>query len=385
MYSRSNRPLSELPSKTICLTYDDGPGAHTDEIARFLSEYNIRATFFVVGKYAYHHQDILQKISDLGHIIGNHTYSHPDLPYYQSVDGEIHYQIIRTDLVIRKFINQKKVFFRAPYGKWSAEVADELNSNMLSSLNHIGPIHWDIEGIDCFYWKNEWTVDDAVTKYLEELSLKDHGIIVMHDDIADMDVVKPKNKTLELTKKLVPILLARGFRFIGLDEIESVKADLAQVEKFKLRGSSNGKYIRLVQAGSAIRVDGSKNDPMTDIILEDLGHGKVALKMANGHYLSSGDAAGDGLTATGTSVGMYESFDMMQLKDSLIVLRTATGNFLNIDRKHGESLVSTVEFMRQAEIFSFVGPKTPDKHVNLRRKLFLIKKRLLFIKSKMVG
>ncbi len=384
VYSKTNYKLSELPPKTLCLTYDDGPGQYTHDIAKFLNEHHVRATFFVVGKYAYHHQDTLAKVKELGHIIGNHTYDHPDLPYYQSVDGELHYQVIRTDLLIRKFINGNKVFFRAPYGKWSAEVADELNANILSAINHIGPIHWDIDGIDCYYWKNDWALDDAVAKYLEDIHKKDHGIIVMHDEIADMDVVKPKNRTLELTKKLIPILLEQGYKFIGLDEIESLKQESAEVEKFRLR-ASNGKYIRLASADvTGLEVNGVKNDVLAEISLTDIGSGKVALKAANGMYFNSVNGESAGVLANSNEIGPFESFDLVQLRESQVIFRTATGNFLNIDKKNGNRLMCTVQFMRQAEIFSFAGTEMQVKPVSLKRRLFLLKKALLFIKSKLI-
>ncbi len=384
MYSRTNSELSELPPKTLCLTYDDGPGQYSLEIARFLNSQKVRATFFVVGKYAYHHPDILEQMHGLGHIIGNHTYDHPDMPYYQSVDGELHYQIIRTDLLIRKFTDGGKTFFRAPYGKWSAEVADELNSNMLSALNHIGPIHWDIAGIDCWYWKNEWAVDDAVAKYLEDIEARGRGIIVMHDEIADMDVVKPKNKTLELTRKLIPILLERGYKFIGLDEIDSLKKEVAEVEKFRLKSGSAGKFIRLVSNDStAVKVDGV-NDVLCDLSMTDLGHGKIALKASNGLYLSAGKDASGTVLANSEEAGFHEALDLVQLRDNQVVFRTANGNFLNIDKKNGNKLMCNVEFMRQAEIFSFVGQNMHIRPLTLKRRLFLLKKGLLFIKSKLL-
>src|ERR1035438_4204841 len=95
-----------LPSKCLCLTYDDGPGKHTYDIARFLSDQNIQATFFVVGKYAFHHQDILEKIAMLGHLVGNHTYDHPDMPYYLSINGDVNNQVLKTDAIIKKYVNE---------------------------------------------------------------------------------------------------------------------------------------------------------------------------------------------------------------------------------------------------------------------------------------
>lgn len=55
----------------------------------FFSNITSRPRFFVVGKYAFHHPGILQALKEMNHLIGNHTYEHPDLPYYVSVNGDI--------------------------------------------------------------------------------------------------------------------------------------------------------------------------------------------------------------------------------------------------------------------------------------------------------
>ena len=114
MYEEKPFTGSDLPSKTLCLTYDDGPGKDTLRIAEFLHEQNIRATFFVVGKYAIHAHQVLERVSSLGHLIGNHTYEHPDMPYYLSENGDVINQVLRTDSIIKKYVDGKTVFFATP-------------------------------------------------------------------------------------------------------------------------------------------------------------------------------------------------------------------------------------------------------------------------------
>lgn len=62
--------------KVVALTFDDGPGVHTDEILRILEEHNVKATFFLTGREIKAHRDKAQKIAKAGHQIGNHSYSH---------------------------------------------------------------------------------------------------------------------------------------------------------------------------------------------------------------------------------------------------------------------------------------------------------------------
>ena len=74
-----------LPPKTVCLTYDDGPGEtpgdgagpRSRQVGQYLAGEGIRATFFVIGRHAEPLEGVLQQLVGWGHLLGNHTYSHP--------------------------------------------------------------------------------------------------------------------------------------------------------------------------------------------------------------------------------------------------------------------------------------------------------------------
>ena len=86
------RNISNFPDKTICLTYDDGPGErgwqppapgpHSLELARYLASQGVQVTFFMVGRHLQQHPGIAAEISALGHQVGVHTYDHLDLKAY---------------------------------------------------------------------------------------------------------------------------------------------------------------------------------------------------------------------------------------------------------------------------------------------------------------
>lgn len=376
MYQTQSFNGTGLPAKTLCLTFDDGPGSHTLAIARFLYENKIQATFFVVGKYAFHHPEILQGLKEMKHLIGNHTYEHPDLPYYVSVNGDIVDQVSRTDAVIKPFVDSERVYFRAPYGKWSAEVANELNQSMLTA-NHIGPVHWEIAGVDCYYWQNNWPVADAAARYLSDIEHQNQrGIVVFHDEIADMDVVKPRNKTLELLQILIPQLLAQGYQFMRLDEIISIKTASAEKPKFTLRIGKE-KYLSLHDLVS-LSVDGKPENPQNLLLLEDLGYGKIAIKAANDMYLSAAEVE---LMASRTLINETEKFDVIPVDKNSIMLRCFDGSYVGIEKG---KLTRKSPFMRHAAIFSYANHnhKITDD-MTWEQRLLLLKKQLLFVRSKL--
>lgn len=381
MFSAESIDGSEMQDKTLCLTYDDGPGPHTLEIASFLHENRIRATFFVVGKYAWHHRDILARLRDMGHIVANHTYDHPDIPYYCSVDGDIQDQVIRTNAVIREYINGQTVFFRPPYGKWSPEVAAELNLNILSAVNHVGPVYWDIPGIDCYYWKNGKTVDETCDKYLSDIAEKGKGIVVMHDHLADMDYLQPLNKTTELTKKLVPMLLAQGYKFLALDELESVKTAISKGNKFAI-GFKNH-FAALGSEGKIRAAQTGKRDPACQWELVYTGYGKVAFRSGNGMYMHVNPLENETVLANSKEIGQYGQFDLVPVRDNEFILRTNNGHYIAIG-KDG-TLQASAEFMRQAAILGYYPLDVEIRtKKSLKKKLELMNKRFKFIKSKLL-
>ncbi|HEX8462924.1 MAG TPA: polysaccharide deacetylase family protein [Segetibacter sp.] len=380
MYREEPYTGEDLPSKHLCLTYDDGPGKNTLQIAEFLFQQDIQATFFVVGKYAIENEEILNSVAALGHLIANHTFEHPDLPYYLSREGDVQNQVIRTDAVIGKYNKKNTIYFRSPYGKWSKEVADELNANILATINHIGPIYWDIAGIDCFYWKNNVTVEEATAKYLEDIKKKNHGIVVMHDEIADMEYLQIKNKTLQLTKQLIPKLKADGYKFVRLDEIKSIKDDAAKQLTITLK-TTEGKYLYSTSNNTiSIKADNDKSNK--NFTIKDLGNSQFAFKAVTGLFLQVNKSKGNEVQATETEVTKAEKFDLIPLNSNKVLLRACNGNYLTIAPKSG-SLTATAEFMRGAQIFLLTPTTLQErKSFSLSKKIRSLKRQLLYIKSK---
>jgi peptidoglycan/xylan/chitin deacetylase (PgdA/CDA1 family) len=99
----------------VMLTFDDGPSEpYTGQILDILRAKNIKATFFLCGASAARYPDLVRRIRDEGHVIGNHTWSHPWL--YLAGREAIAAEIDRTQDVIEKITGTRPVWFRPPYG-----------------------------------------------------------------------------------------------------------------------------------------------------------------------------------------------------------------------------------------------------------------------------
>ncbi|MBE9915453.1 polysaccharide deacetylase family protein [Paenibacillus donghaensis] len=136
--------LSGSPSKReVALTFDDAPDDHfTPRILDVLKHEGVKATFFVVGNRLEAHPDIVRRMVKEGHIIGNHSYDHANLPKLS--DADFQNQVVKTDHLIRMISGYKPTFIRPPYGNISEQQIKWLASK------HKVIVNWNVDSLD---WK----------------------------------------------------------------------------------------------------------------------------------------------------------------------------------------------------------------------------------------
>jgi len=232
--------LKGVAKKTLFLTFDDGPGVtngngagpKTQKIAEYLHAENIPATFFVTGKNAAAYPEVLAKLHELGHLIGNHTYNHPNLTAVDD-DYDIVGELIATNKEIAPYIKNNTVYLRPPYGNWSAKVAAKLNKGLYeqTSYDYMGPFYSDIDGSDWACWRDGKTGAECAAGYLELILKKkrlffnsandlNKHIVLMHDSTADDEQMMNNNRTYEALQVMIPILKEKGYSFDRLDNIK---------------------------------------------------------------------------------------------------------------------------------------------------------------------
>jgi len=136
--------LSGLPTqRQVALTFDDGPDAvYTPQVLDMLKKYNVKATFFLIGNRAQKHPEIVKRMVREGHEIGNHTYTHPNLP--KILPEHFQWQIKEADNIISRQIGYHPRFFRPPYGAINEEQIKWLASQKYTVVN------WNVDSLD---WK----------------------------------------------------------------------------------------------------------------------------------------------------------------------------------------------------------------------------------------
>ena len=208
----------------LALTFDDGPSAYTPQMLDELAKYNVKATFFVLGSRANLHPELLERMSREGHVIANHSLSHPKMGRRYALHPEyLIEQIGGTHDVIAPHLRPDQgLYFRAPYGIWRKVHAETLNADPVLR-NYVGPIYWEIGGSieydgagnvraaadwDC--WSHDWSTEQCQAGYLHEIGAKNGGIVLMHDI---------RERSVWLLQAMLPTLIQQGYEFVTLDQI----------------------------------------------------------------------------------------------------------------------------------------------------------------------
>ncbi|MEU1279732.1 polysaccharide deacetylase family protein [Streptomyces sp. NPDC005805] len=188
------RPFLELPAegRTMVLTFDDGPDPrYTPGVLKTLREHEVRAMFFVCGEMADYNPDLLREMSDDGHVIGNHTWSHPLVPGL--APSSIRRELGRTSDVVEKAVGAPPLWYRAPYGAWnrhSFEIGAELGME---------PLAWTVDTLD-------WTEPGTNTIVRRVLDGAAPGVVVLsHDAGGD------RSQSVAALRRYLPRLIDEGY------------------------------------------------------------------------------------------------------------------------------------------------------------------------------
>ncbi len=128
----------------VALTFDDGPDLEfTPKILDKLKQHNVKATFFLLGENAEKFPNVVKRIANEGHVIGNHTYSHPNLAKVN--EDEYRNQIIKTEEILNRLAGYAPKFIRPPYG----EILEKSIKNGPQSKIFV-IVQWSVDTVD---WK----------------------------------------------------------------------------------------------------------------------------------------------------------------------------------------------------------------------------------------
>ena len=182
--------------KWIALTFDDGPHpGTTPRLLSILKEYDVKATFFLVGMMAEAHPDLVMEQSDAGHLIANHTYHHVNL--LKIPEKYIGVELETCSMILEDITGKRPRFFRPPGGNYNpavTKIAGQLGYTTVLWTNNPG---------DC-----DGTGNLSVeAKLMQRISRG--GIILLHDGVQG---------TLEILPKILSNLKQKGYSFVTIED-----------------------------------------------------------------------------------------------------------------------------------------------------------------------
>lgn len=202
--------FAAAPSRGIVLTFDDGPDpTWTPALLDVLAAERVPAAFFVVGRLASQHPAIIQRAAREGHLIANHTTTHPHLTSLSPTDLDT--EVLATQRVIANILGREPTLFRCPFST-SPNITDPALARALARVTELG---LTIVGADAGV--EDYTPGIPPETLVEQifLQLGEPGpwIVVLHDGGGD------RTRTIQAVRQLIPEARRRGFEFMSLSQV----------------------------------------------------------------------------------------------------------------------------------------------------------------------
>ncbi|MBV9086960.1 MAG: polysaccharide deacetylase family protein [Acidobacteriaceae bacterium] len=192
-------------SRQIALTFDDGPNdPHTLHLLDILARHQVQATFFMIGRYVREQPRIARAVADAGHVIGNHTDTHPNL--IGCTSAQVNAQLGECERALSDAVGGHSRLFRPPFGARLPHVLHAVRRRGME------PVMWSISSCD-------WNLPtaDAIER---RVARRIHGgdVVLMHDG-GHRQMGTFRGHTVEAAERLIQRFKREGFKFVTIPEM----------------------------------------------------------------------------------------------------------------------------------------------------------------------
>jgi len=192
-------------SRQIALTYDDGPNdPHTLRLLEVLARHSVHATFFLIGRHVLQCPAFAREILQAGHVVGNHTFSHPLLIFKS--EREIKEQLSTCRTALQDAIGKHSNLFRPPFGGRRPAV--------LRAARDLGftPVMWNVTGYD-------WNAPPAaVIERKVSKQVRGGDVILLHDG-GHSQLGADRSQTVIATDHLIARYKSEGYGFVTIPQM----------------------------------------------------------------------------------------------------------------------------------------------------------------------
>ncbi|HZQ97125.1 MAG TPA: polysaccharide deacetylase family protein [Candidatus Sulfotelmatobacter sp.] len=201
------RTFTSLPagSRQIALTFDDGPNdPHTMRLLEVLDRHQVRATFFFIGRYVRQKPEIAREVVKAGHIVGNHTFTHPLLIFKSA--SETREELQQCRLALLDTIGEHSNLFRPPFGgrrPATLRIARQLG---------LVPVMWNVTGHD-------WNAPpSSVIEGKVARQMRGGDLILLHDG-GHRQMGADRAQTVLATDQIIARYQSEGFEFVTIPQM----------------------------------------------------------------------------------------------------------------------------------------------------------------------
>jgi peptidoglycan/xylan/chitin deacetylase (PgdA/CDA1 family) len=191
--------------RRLALTFDDGPNdPHTTNLLEVLDRHGVKATFFMIGRYVRERPEIAAAVARAGHVIGNHTFTHPNLIFCSR--AQIRAQLESCEHALTDVVGEHSRLFRPPFGGRRPavfEVATELGFSV---------IMWSVTSHD-------WRSDPATRVEAQVLRQVRGGDLILLHDGGHRSLGADRSQTVKATDAIIRRYHDQGFTFVAVPEM----------------------------------------------------------------------------------------------------------------------------------------------------------------------
>lgn len=193
----------------IALTYDDGPNdSYTERLLELLARDEARATFFLIGRFARPRPELVRRIRNAGHVIGNHTWNHPRLLFHST--DRAREEMAATNAALEDILGEKVEYFRPPYGA--------RHPGVLRAARAMGlvPVLWNVTGFDWRPIPAERLLENMQNGIARNQRRRRGSNLLLHDG-GDAGIGVDRSRTLAATGALLEAWRGKA-RFVTVAE-----------------------------------------------------------------------------------------------------------------------------------------------------------------------
>jgi peptidoglycan-N-acetylglucosamine deacetylase len=196
-------------TKQLALTYDDGPNdPHSLRLLEVLAQHDVHATFFLIGRYVEQRPDIAREIVKAGHVVGNHTFTHPLLTFKSA--SEIRQELFDCRSALQDAIGPHSNLFRPPFGGRRPAVL------RLARGLGLEPVMWNVTGFD---WNAPPSaqIEQTVAK-----QIRGGDVILLHDG-GHKQMGADRSQTVAATDDLIAKYKSEAYEFVTIPQMQGAR------------------------------------------------------------------------------------------------------------------------------------------------------------------